>query len=150
MFWLMRYLASIILTILCLVSVSYAEISKEVERLKNLAEQGFAGSQWKLAYRYANGIGVPEDDAEAVKWYRKAAEQGYADAQLNLGYMYSEGIGVPEDDVVAYMWYNLAAAQNNSIAKENKDIIVKVMTKEQIAEAQKMSREWMAKRESDE
>ena len=50
----------------------------------------------------------------------------------------------------AYMWYNLAAAQNNSMAKENKDIIVKVMTKEQIAEAQKMSREWMAKRESDE
>ena len=25
---------------------------------------------------YANGEGVPEDDAEAVRWYRLAAEDG--------------------------------------------------------------------------
>ena len=25
---------------------------------------------------YAKGEGVPEDDVEAAKWYRKAAEQG--------------------------------------------------------------------------
>jgi uncharacterized protein len=31
------------------------------------------------------GQGVPEDDAEAVKWYRKAAEQGLARAQLIYG-----------------------------------------------------------------
>ena len=52
MFWLMRYVASIILTILCLVSVSYAEISEELEWLKTLAEQGFAESQYNL------GIGM--------------------------------------------------------------------------------------------
>jgi TPR repeat protein len=34
---------------------------------------------------YLNGKGVPKDDAEAVKWFRKAAEQGYADAQYDLG-----------------------------------------------------------------
>ena len=34
---------------------------------------------------YASGEGVPEDDKEAVKWYRLAAEQGYAQAQYNLG-----------------------------------------------------------------
>ena len=34
---------------------------------------------------YENGKGVPQDDAEAVKWYRMAAEQGDADAQFNLG-----------------------------------------------------------------
>jgi uncharacterized protein len=27
---------------------------------------------------YDNGEGVPENDAEAVKWFRKAAEQGLA------------------------------------------------------------------------
>jgi hypothetical protein len=43
------------------------------------------------------------------------------------------------------MWFNLSAAQNNTKAKDAKDIIIKSMTKEQIAEAQKMSREWMAK-----
>ena len=44
---------------------------------------------------YALGEGVPQDDAEAVAWYREAAEQGYAPAQSNLGFMYDEGKGVP-------------------------------------------------------
>jgi uncharacterized protein len=37
------------------------------------------------------GQGVPQDDAQAVAWYRKAAEQGYAAAQVNLGVMYANG-----------------------------------------------------------
>jgi TPR repeat protein len=57
--------------------------------------------------------------------------------------MYSNGEGVPEDDVLSYMWYNLAAAQGNERAQSNKDIIEQRMTREQIAEAQRMSREWL-------
>ena len=41
-----------------------------------LADQGVADAQFNLGFMYANGEGVPQDDAEAVKWYRKAAEQG--------------------------------------------------------------------------
>ena len=37
------------------------------------------------------GRGVPQDYAEAVRWYRKAAEQGNATAQFSLGFMYDEG-----------------------------------------------------------
>ncbi|MEY3876557.1 MAG: hypothetical protein RLZZ191_240, partial [Pseudomonadota bacterium] len=40
---------------------------------------------------YANGDGVPENDAKAVEWYTKAADQGHAEAQNNLGGMYSDG-----------------------------------------------------------
>jgi len=32
---------------------------------------------------YDKGQGVPQDYAEALKWYRKAAEQGFAEAQYN-------------------------------------------------------------------
>ena len=39
---------------------------------------------------------MPQDHAEAIRWYRKAAEQGHADAQYNLGIMYYEGKGVPQ------------------------------------------------------
>ena len=95
---------------------------------------------------YRKGEGVHEDDAEAVKWYRKAAEQGYAMAQFNLGLMYYNGYGVPQDNVLAYMWWNLSAARGHEVAKKNKGIISKVLTKEQIAEAQKLSREWLANR----
>ena len=50
---------------------------------------------------------------------------------------------MPEDIVLAYMWWNLAAAQGDEVAQENKDIIEQQMTREQIAEAQRMSREWI-------
>ena len=43
-----------------------------------LADQGHAGAQYNLGIMYANGYGVPEDDAEAVRWYRLAADQGHA------------------------------------------------------------------------
>ena len=46
---------------------------------------------------YEKGRGFPEDDKEAVKWYKLAAEQRNASAQYNLGLMYAEGEGVPQD-----------------------------------------------------
>ena len=57
--------------------------------------------------------------------------------------MYTNGEGVPQDDVVGYMWWNLSAAQGNETAQRNKDIIEQRMTREQIAEAQRLSREWI-------
>ena len=104
-------------------------------------------AQYDLGNMYNFGNGVPEDDTEAVKWYRKAAEQGKVEAQFNLGMMYYYGHGVPEDYVESYMWLNLAAAQGTEEAKRNKEIISEKMTKEQIAEGQKLSREWLAKRQ---
>ena len=72
-----------------------------------------------------------------------AAEQGLAVAQVSLGVLYDRGEGVPEDLVYAYMWYNLSAAQGNETAQNNKEIIEPRMTREQIAEAQRLSREWI-------
>ena len=47
---------------------------------KPLADQGHAYAQYNLGWMYANGEGVPEDDAEAVRWLRLAADQGLAEA----------------------------------------------------------------------
>ena len=55
-------------------------------------------AQFNLGLMYDKGEGVPQDDAEAVRWYRLAAEQGHAEAQANLGWMYDAGRGVPQDD----------------------------------------------------
>ena len=44
---------------------------------------------------------MAKDEAEAVKWYRKAAEQNYAIAQYNLGICYANGDGVAKDDAEA-------------------------------------------------
>ena len=89
--------------------------------------------------------GVAQDYAEAVKWWRKAAEQGYVLAQLNLGTSYAEGQGVAQDYVSAHMWFNLAAAQGWITGRKRRDAIQKNMPPDQIAAAQRMAREWMAK-----
>ena len=106
------------------------------------ADQGLAVAQFNLGASYAQGLGVPENDAEALKWWRLAAEQGNASAQNSLGIMYSKGEGVPEDFVQAYKWLNLAAAQGDKHARRNKEIARNQMTSAQIAEAQKLSSAW--------
>ena len=68
---------------------------------------------------YDIGEGVPENDAEAATWYRKAAEQGNDSAQWRLGAMYNYGWGVPEDDAEAVRWYRLAAEQGHASAQYN-------------------------------
>jgi TPR repeat protein len=58
--------------------------------------------------------------------------------------MYATGDGVPEDDATAVMWLNLAAALGNENAKNNKEIVTKKMTREDISKAQALSRECLA------
>ncbi len=89
---------------------------------------------------YDQGLGVTQDYAKAVKWYRKAAEQGNAGAQYNLGVMYGKGQGVPQDYAKAHMWYNLAASrflpgEGHDRAVKNRDIVAAKMNPAQIAEA---------------
>ncbi len=111
-----------------------------------LAEQGHATAQYNLGIIYEKGHGVPQDYAEAVKWSRKAAEQGHAQAQSILGLSYAEGEGVPQDYVMAHMWVNLSAAQGHKKAVKARDILAKKMTPDQIAEAQRLAREWKPKK----
>ena len=74
---------------------------------------GVAEGCYNLGVMYANGRGVPLDDAEAVRWYRLAADQGFDRAQTSLGFYYREGLGVPQDYAEAVRWYRLAAEQGN-------------------------------------
>ena len=52
--------------------------------LRRIAEQGNVDVQFNFGDIYARGDGVPENLAEAVKWFRLVAEQGHADAQFSL------------------------------------------------------------------
>jgi TPR repeat protein len=106
------------------------------------ANQGDAEAQHNLGLMYCDGKGVPQDYAVAAEWYTKAAEQGLAEAQYNLGYSYANGYGVPQDYVQAHKWWNLAATSGLEAAKKARDIVVEEMAPEQIAEAQRLAREW--------
>jgi hypothetical protein len=55
---------------------------------------------------------MPQDDAQAAIWYRKAAEQGNADAEFALATFYGAGRGVRQDFAEAYFWVDLATSGN--------------------------------------
>ena len=118
------------------------DVENALRLIQPLADQGDAEAQYYLGFIYRTGLGIAEDNTEAVKWYRKAADQGHASAQNSLGIMYAKGEGVIQNDVEAYKWWNLAAAQGVGSAKKSKAIVAKNMTREQVAEAQRLSAEW--------
>ena len=91
----------------------------EIDALRARAEQGDAAAQNALGFRYRTGRGVPQDDVEAVRWFRLAAEQGDADAQFFLGGMYATGRGVLQDHVEAVRWSRLAAEQGHAGGQYN-------------------------------
>ena len=83
-----------------------------------------------------------------IEQLRLAAEQGDADAQHNLGFMYYNGEGVPQDYVQAHKWINLAASRTTLDAgdyRSARDAVAEKMTASQVAEAQRLAREWQPK-----
>lgn len=85
----------------------------DFDETRTAAEGGSADAQIILGQMYAEGIGVPQDAVQAVKWYRVAAERGYPESQYRLGGMYDRGEGVVQDQVEAAMWYQRAARQGH-------------------------------------
>ena len=112
-------------------------------------EKGDVNAQVALGNKYLEGEDVPKDGAEAAKWYRFAAEQGYDYAQQKLSKMYAEGlVGVPKDGAEAYKWISLASSKNEYYALQ-RDLLEEGENKLnsiQIAEGQRMAREWKPKR----
>jgi len=128
------------------VTQNYAEATKW---LRKAADNGIAAAQSQLGDMYIKGQGVLKNYAEAAKWCRLAADQGNTGAQLLLGSMYHNGEGVSKDYVQALMWLTLAAAvpapkagEADNKAVSIRDFVAAKMTREQIAKAQHLAREW--------
>ena len=86
------------------------------------------------------------DYATVLRLWRPLAEQGHAWAQFNLGVIYYNGRGVKRDYVIAHKWLNLAAAKGHKAAASLRDFFAKRLTPAQIAEAQRLAREWKPKK----
>jgi TPR repeat protein len=126
-----------------------ARADQHAEAIRTLAEQGDAKAQFALGSMYRDARGVDRDYAQALGWWEKAAEQGLVDAQYALGNIYSGGTGVARDNVLSYMWYDIAAAQTGAgwlaaIAGTNRDVLVKRMTKADLAKAKQLAADWLA------
>lgn len=114
---------------------NYEKSAKELESLANL---GDARAQYNLGLLYDQGLGVPQSDALALRWYTQAAERGESRAQYNLGIMYMNGQGTAPDPVLAYFWFSLAVAQGENKAPAARDYVMERMSPEQITRGQHM------------
>lgn len=110
--------------------------------LQKAGEQGEAKAQFAVGVAYFKGLGVQKDLTQAFKWYRRAADQGFGVAQYNLGAMYAKGEAVTQDVVTAHLLYGLAATSGIRAAGAAKDQLAKSMSADQIAQAEKMAKDW--------
>src|SRR6266513_2397672 len=90
---------------------------------------------------YENRYGV------ALREFQPLAEEGVVEAKFYLGVMHKDGKGVPRDLVKAYMWFNLSAAQGYEDAYRARVLVARMMTREEIAQGQRLAREGKDKKE---
>ena len=110
------------------------------------AVQGHTEAQVNLGVLLMYARGGQQDYKMAVYYLRLAANQGNDLAQRRLGQMHERGEGVQQDFVKAYMWYSLGSANDGVEAGTRlRDALAKKMDPDQIAEAQKLAREWKPK-----
>ena len=120
--------------------------SLAVKWYRRAAEQGDANAMFNLGVRNEAGKGLPQNFEKAVERYMQAAEAGHAKAQYNLALKYFTGEGVHRSNIRAHMWANIA--RSSDVPRSNKllDVIVREMTAQQIATAQKRARDCLEKR----
>ena len=135
--------------------------NEAIKWYKRAIEQGDLSAMYLLAMLYTDGCkGVSKDGARATKWLEKAADNGDLSSMHTLAFRYQYGEqGTPEDYVLAYKWNNIWFSKideddplqtgTDNIEEQKKwfENFKKRMSKDQIAEGQKMSREWLAKRQ---
>jgi hypothetical protein len=91
------------------------------------------------------GEGVPQDDAKAVHFFRKAAEQGDEEGLYQLGVMYAKGRGVKQSDIEAYAWWVAAAFNGSTNAANAFTTLATYMSQRDIAKAKKLAKKYWIK-----
>jgi hypothetical protein len=88
---------------------------------------------------------VPQDYAEAAKWYRRSSDQWFWEAQFALAALYAEGKGVPRDLVQAYTLFTVAAVsagieeERQSKIRNARGAVAKQMSPAEIRRAEELA-----------
>lgn len=99
------------------------EYVKARELWEDLAQKGDARAMNNLGVLFDRGQGVPEDPAEALRWFKQAAENGHGPGMSNYGRMLEQGRGTARDAVQAAHWFQQAADRNVADAQYNLGVL---------------------------
>jgi len=79
----------------------HPEYKQQFADLRSKAEEGISWAQYDLGLMYAQGQGTEKNQAEAVKWFRKAADKGDDKAQEFFKLMYDvQGVAKSEVELI--------------------------------------------------
>lgn len=89
-------------------------------------------------------VATSEEGDLMIAYCLAEAAGGSTDALYSLGVAYSTGShGVACDMIEAHKWFNIAASQGHEEASWCRADISEEMTAREIAEAQRLAREWL-------
>ena len=101
--------------------------------------QDHASALLNLGVWYGGGLnGLPINDPESFKWYKKAAQQNLDVAKYVVSERYHGGVGVPSNVVRGYAWLILVEADTD-LVKATRSLRKSSLTPEQINQANELA-----------
>ena len=97
----------------------------------------FLNAQLTCAQGFDRGFSaymLGDYETAIIEWRNKAS-LGSVTAMANLGNTYEVGAGVEQSYILAHQWYNLAASNGDVTARENKKIIEKSLSADEVSTA---------------
>jgi uncharacterized protein len=98
-----------------------ADYATALAQWQPLAQQGDLQAQFNLGILHDQGRGVPQNRAEAARWYKLAAEQGDMIAAYNLGMLHIQPLHalgtVARDGAEGVKWLRVAGDKGDTLAQ---------------------------------
>lgn len=100
-------------------------------------------------FNYSFELYSKESYNEAYAGFHDLAQKGSSVCQYFLGVMCLRGYGALQDFIMSHFWFNLAASRGHKKARSHLEKLTTSMSAEQIAEAQRLARDWVRTSRSD-
>jgi TPR repeat protein len=95
------------------------DLQKALKEYHRAASRGYAMGNHRIAYMYAEGLGLPKDPKMILEFLKRSADGGYAPAQYDYALIYLNGkFDEPRDLKIAYPFLLKASAQGHRNATE--------------------------------
>ena len=113
--------------------------AEAVRWMESAAAGGNVDAMIYLGRLSRTGVGILQNFAQASTWIHTAAMRGSSEGMLEMGRLYRDGVGVEKDLIKAYVWFNRAAAARNLDAVRERETIARILTPDELKEAQRQS-----------